>query len=200
MPIEARQFSPLAGAASPAGTGATRRGDADPRSLFPRVQGLGRLLPPRGWLTVYQINHLFLDRGGELRQANFLLLERLGEGGMGQVFKAKHLRFDCLVALKLVRPNRSASEEFVRRFRREMAAAVKLDHPNIVRTVDVREIEGVLYFAMEYLDGIDLYKYIKPAATLSPAEACGRPAGRPWLAAGSLNMASLPTSGRATYS
>jgi eukaryotic-like serine/threonine-protein kinase len=139
---------------------------------FPDPRALAKELLQRGWLTAFQLNQLFRDRGGELKQGNFLLLERLGAGGMGQVFKAKHLKFDCLVALKLIHRERTPSEEFLRRFRREMTAAVRLDHPNIVRTVDVGEKNGVLYFAMEYLQGIDLQKLVKQRGALSAAEAC----------------------------
>src|SRR6476660_212873 len=102
---------------------------ADPRALA------GELIR-RSWLTPYQVNELFQDRAAELVLGPYVLLQRLGAGGMGQVFKARHTKLGRVVALKLIRKDRLANEAAVRRFRREIRAAAQLSHPNIVLAYD----------------------------------------------------------------
>src|SRR5262249_36253967 len=96
---------------------------SDPRSL-------ARELLQRGWLTAYQINQLFQGNGRDLVLGSYVLLERLGEGGMGQVFKARNQRLGRIVALKVIRKEKLADAEAVQRFRREMQAFAQLSHPN----------------------------------------------------------------------
>jgi tRNA A-37 threonylcarbamoyl transferase component Bud32 len=100
------------------------------------------------------------------------VLEALGEGGMGQVFKARHLGLDRLVALKLIRSDRLSKREVVRRFQREARAAAKLTHPNIVTVHDYGEVGDTQYLAMEFLQGIDLSQLVKESGPLPVAEAC----------------------------
>src|SRR5690242_13671329 len=76
------------------------------QARFPEPRALARELVQRGWLTPFQINQLFQGRTSELMMGPYLLLERLGEGGMGQVFKARHQLMNRLVALKLIRKER----------------------------------------------------------------------------------------------
>src|SRR5262249_3551192 len=103
------------------------------QARFPNPRALARELLERGWLTAYQANQLGQGRGRELLLGSYILLERLGEGGMGQVFKARHQKLDRIVALKLIRPELVANNDAVRRFHREIRAAAQLDHPNLVR-------------------------------------------------------------------
>jgi eukaryotic-like serine/threonine-protein kinase len=140
---------------------------------FPEPHTLAKELLQRNWLTAFQINQLFQGLGGDLLVADYVLLERLGAGGMGQVFKARHRQHGFLAALKLIHREGTPSEEMMRRFRREMAAIAWLDHPHIVRTRDVGELkDGTLYLAMEYLQGVDLAKLIQKRGPLHPVEAC----------------------------
>lgn len=90
----------------------------------------------------------------------YTLLEHIGAGGMGQVFKARHRRMDRIVALKILPPQAVSSVESVRRFQREVKAAAKVVHPNIVTAYDAGESGGVHFLVMEFVEGVDLHRYV----------------------------------------
>lgn len=100
------------------------------------------------------------------------VLERLGSGGMGDVYKARHRRLDKLVALKLLPAGSQRSHEAAARFQREMKAVGALDHPNVVEAHDAGEQSGVVYLAMKLIDGVDLERLVKERGPLPIAEAC----------------------------
>jgi serine/threonine protein kinase len=100
------------------------------------------------------------------------LLEKLGQGGMGAVYKARHRRLDKIVAVKVLPPERMADPLALARFDREMKAVGRLDHPNIVRAMDAREIDGMHFLAMEYVAGMDLGDVVQHGGTLRIADAC----------------------------
>jgi tRNA A-37 threonylcarbamoyl transferase component Bud32 len=104
------------------------------------------------------------------RVGPYEILEPLGQGGMGAVYKARHSHLGKLVALKLL-PRRRMSESAVARFLQEMQAVGRLNHPNIVQAYDAA-VEGVPYLAMEFLRGIDLAKLVDRHGPLSVADAC----------------------------
>ena len=83
----------------------------------------------------------------------YRLLSRLGSGAMGSVYKALHAKLDILVALKVLRVELAKSKTQVQRLKREAQLAARLNHPNIVRSLDVGESNGFHYFAMEFVDG-----------------------------------------------
>jgi len=83
----------------------------------------------------------------------YRLLSRLGSGAMGSVYKALHQKLDILVAMKVLRVELSKSKTQVERLKREAQLAARLNHPNIVRSLDVGESNGFHYFAMEFVDG-----------------------------------------------
>jgi serine/threonine protein kinase len=140
---------------------------------FPDAKAVARELIQRGWLTPYQANHLLQGKAQELVLGSYLLLERLGEGGMGQVFKARHGKLGRVVALKVIRKERLDSPDAVRRFQREVRAAAALDHPHIVRALDADEIGGAHLLVMEYIDGAtDLSRLIKKNGPLPVPQAC----------------------------
>ncbi|HVA49942.1 MAG TPA: SUMF1/EgtB/PvdO family nonheme iron enzyme [Pirellulales bacterium] len=107
---------------------------------------------------------------GTLR--DYHLLEKLGEGGMGTVYKARHQRLKRTVALKLLPQDRTRDKRAVARFEREMEAVGKLEHPNIVRALDAGEHDGTHYLVMEYVDGLDLSHVVKGHGPLAVADAC----------------------------
>ncbi len=100
----------------------------------------------------------------------FEILEMLGRGGMGVVYKARQPQLDRLVALKILPPVDALSSDFVARFTREARALAKLNHPNIVNVYDFGETGGLYYIVMEYVDGANLRQLFE-ARKLTSAEA-----------------------------
>lgn len=97
---------------------------------------------------------------------DYVVLGRIGAGGMGQVFKARHRRMDRIVALKVLPKSAMNSPEAVRRFEREAKAAARLIHPNIVTAFDAGEAQGVHFLVMEFVDGGDLAGLVKSQGPL----------------------------------
>src|SRR4051812_39246276 len=126
----------------------------------------------RGWLTEFQAGQFLAARGHELTLGSYRLLEPLGEGGMGQVFKARHLLMDRLVALKLIRPDLVHDPNAVRRFRQEIRAAAQLDHPNLVKAHDAEEAGGRHFLVMEFCDGTTLSDLVSRSGPVPASLAC----------------------------
>jgi WD40 repeat protein/serine/threonine protein kinase len=139
---------------------------------FQEPRALARELLQRNWLTPYQLNLLLQGRGPELVLGSYVLLERLGEGGMGQVFKARHTTLGRIVAVKVIRKEKF-SEETVRRFHREIRAAAQLDHPHVVRAFDAAQVGDRHLLVMEYVEGgIDLARHVRQHGPLPVEQAC----------------------------
>ncbi|HEY7311489.1 MAG TPA: protein kinase [Gemmataceae bacterium] len=138
---------------------------ADPRAL-------ARELLRRDWLTPYQANQLLQGHGADLVLGPYLLLERLGAGGMGQVFKARHRHHGRTVALKVIRKERLSNPDAVRRFLREIRLAGQLSHPNVIVALDAHEIDGTYLLVMEHVEGVDLARLLKRQGPLPVAQAC----------------------------
>lgn len=99
------------------------------------------------------------------------LIDKIGVGGMGQVFKARHRRMKRVVALKKLPDEFSGSRELLRRFEREVEAAAKLDHPNIVTAFDAGEEAGIHFLVMQFIDGSDVSDLISKQGVLDPRQA-----------------------------
>ena len=106
------------------------------------------------------------------RLRDYLVLGRIGRGGMGQVYKARHVRLDRLVAIKVLPLERFADAAAISRFEREMKAVGRLDHPNIVLARDAGEADGVHFLVMELLEGFDLAAILKERGPRPLADAC----------------------------
>ena len=100
----------------------------------------------------------------------FQILECLGRGGMGVVYKARQPKLNRLVALKILAPEKVAESRFAERFEREAQALARLNHPNIVTVHDFGETDGLYYLLMEYVDGLSLRQLLQ-AGKLAPKEA-----------------------------
>ncbi len=106
------------------------------------------------------------------RVRDYELVDELGSGGMGTVYKAVHTKLDRTVALKLLPARRLRDRGAVSRFEREMKAIGRLDHPAIVRATDAGEVDGTHFLAMDFVDGIDLGKLVRLIGPLDVASAC----------------------------
>jgi serine/threonine protein kinase len=109
---------------------------------------------------------------GIAQLGEYKLLEKLGEGGMGAVYKAMHTKLGRLVALKILSRERVWDDRAVARFEREMRAAGAVDHPNVVRATDAREVDGIRLLAMEFVDGLDLTALVRRCHPLPVADVC----------------------------
>ena len=105
---------------------------------------------------------------------SYRLLERIGQGGMGTVYRAFHTRLDRPAAIKLLPADRLQSAERVARFEREMKAIGRLDHPHLVRAFDAGQTadKRFLFLAMEWLDGMDAKRLVERLGPLPIAEGC----------------------------
>jgi hypothetical protein len=112
-------------------------------------------------LTPFQVEALSADPPAKLLFGEYTVLEKIGEGGMGVVYKAQQRRLKRVVALKALHPHTTKSEEAVRRFKREVEVSSRLSHPNIVTAYDYNQEDGVHYLVMDYVDGIDLFRLVK---------------------------------------
>lgn len=124
-------------------------------------------------LSYYQLKKLLHGKGSELVIGPYIITDRLGDGGMGKVYRAYHVdRPRQTIALKVVRSTLVANPVVRGRYAREVQTSGTLSHPNIVRLFDAGEADGKFYLAMEFVDGIDLARMIREFGRLEVAEAC----------------------------
>jgi serine/threonine protein kinase len=132
---------------------------------------LAQALVTAGILTAYQAEAIGNRKFAELRIGNYEVLDRLGAGGMGTVFKARHRRMKRIVALKILSQRTAGGEKFVQRFQREVETIALLSHPNIVMAHDADEDEAGPFLVMEYVAGHDLAGLVLKQGPLSIAAA-----------------------------
>ena len=136
------------------------------------AEEIPRQLVRQGLLSPFQAKLLWRGQGGDLLFNQYVLVEKLGEGGMGEVFRAKHLRMDRDVALKVIRRERMAHPDSVKRFRREIRAAAALAHENVVMAYDADQAGEIHFFAMEFVDGTNLARLVIQKGPLTVTTAC----------------------------
>jgi serine/threonine-protein kinase len=124
------------------------------RGVAPPIEDLA---VEKGYLTAEQAERLRTEAEGfavNREIAGYKLLEKIGAGAMGTVFKAKQLSLDRVVAMKVMSPHLARRADYVERFLREARAVARLNHPNVISGIDAGESEGVRYFVMEYASGL----------------------------------------------
>jgi response regulator RpfG family c-di-GMP phosphodiesterase len=133
----------------------------------------------QGLLTEYQIKRLLSGQTFGLVLGNYRMVEPLGSGGMGDVYKAEHIHMKRAVAIKVLVTKEDRSSVFLQRFYSEMQATAVLSHPNIVLAFDAGEMpvpnsadEVLRYLVMEYVPGKNLEQYVLDHGPLPVAQAC----------------------------
>ena len=142
----------------------------------------GKLLPKLteyGLLTEYQAGRIEAGTTSGLVMGNYRILERIGAGGMGVVFKAEHIDLRRPVAIKVLALSSQSDPRILGRFLSEMRAVARLQHPNIVAAIDAGKCESpgpdspeLRYFVMEFVPGQDLEEHVKEHGPLGPTQAC----------------------------
>src|SRR5580704_9756518 len=108
---------------------------------------------------------------GTLLAERFEILQLLGQGGMGAVYKARDTELERLVALKLIRPELASHPEILRRFKQELILAREVTHRNVIRIFDLGQAQGIKFITMEYVEGRDLKSLIHEKGKLTADEA-----------------------------
>jgi serine/threonine-protein kinase len=146
--------------------------DAMPETDRPHDPGaLADLLSGRGLLTAYQAAAVSGGESSRLVVGSYVILDKIGTGGMGTVYKARHRHMNRLAALKILHSQFAESSEYVRRFQREVETVARLSHPNIVAAYDAGVSEAGRFLAMEYVAGDDLNKIVQRGGPLSVRDA-----------------------------
>jgi serine/threonine-protein kinase len=136
------------------------------------VRGAARLLLDRDWLTPFQVNHILQGQSSRLIVGSYILVRRIGAGVLGDVYQAKHQRMRRHVSLTMVRQELLTRPGAVERFYKEIQAVSRLSHPHIVCAFDAGPAEEGHFFAMEWVDGIDLEKLVQQNGPLRVSTAC----------------------------
>lgn len=133
---------------------------------------LARALIEQGLLTRFQAELLLVGRTNGFHLGQYRILDHLGRGGMGRVFKAEHQTMNRVVAIKVLAPNLVKTPRAQQLFQREVRAAAKLVHPNIVTAFDANQIGDRCYLVMEYVDGPNLDQLVRQQGPLPVGLAC----------------------------
>ncbi|MBS0209702.1 MAG: protein kinase [Planctomycetes bacterium] len=149
----------------------TVRDALDATKLNADAEPIAKELVRLGKLTKYQASNVYRGRGKGLVFGEYVILDKIGAGGMGQVFKAQHRRMKRTVALKILPTEATKSPGVVKRFYQEVELAARLSHPNIVTAFDASEAHGLHYLVMEFVDGSDLSSVLSKHGPLSIEQA-----------------------------
>jgi serine/threonine-protein kinase len=130
----------------------------------PNPQTLLGILIAEAAITPNQARRVVRESSGSNNQIpGYQLLERVGQGSMGVVYKAKQLSMNRVVAIKVLAPRFAQNREFIERFQREARLAAQLACGNVVQAIDVGEVDGIHFFIMEFVDGVTVqYELERP--------------------------------------
>jgi len=121
---------------------------------------------PEGKVFCLTCNELLAGEDGHPRIGEFILQDKIGQGGVGVVFSAKHQDVDQDVAIKILNPSSFGDDKHMRRFQREIKTHSQLNHPNIIHFIDVYEDGDIVALVMELLSGCNLKEYINHQGAL----------------------------------
>ena len=124
---------------------------------------LGAVMIRRGYLTKAQVDEVLNHQGAGRKFGDFDLLAKLGEGGMGSVYKARYNKSGEMVALKILPKKLADNPKLLQRFMNEVKMAMMLSHPNLVAGVDMGEFAGYNYLAMKYIEGTSIQHLLDEA-------------------------------------
>jgi serine/threonine-protein kinase len=141
-----------------------------PASCLENAESLCAWLQGQGLLTKYQAEHAVADRGEGLIVGQYVVLDELGHGSVGMVYKARHRLMGRLSALKVFTSDDQDSENH-KRFLREIQATAQLDHPHLVKAYEAGEHVGAYYLAIEYVEGENLQKRVETQGAMPLAQA-----------------------------
>src|SRR5215469_11981837 len=128
----------------------------------------GRSLPPGSRDSGFYVKDF---RVGDVVGGRYEILQLLGEGGMGAVYKAHDREVDRTVALKLIKPELASNPAILARFKQELLTAHQVTHKNVIRIYDIAEADGVKFITMEFVEGSDLRKVLHDNGKLPPEQA-----------------------------
>ncbi len=138
----------------------------------PRGRAVARALVEKGLLTKFQAERLLVGRTAGFLLGQYRILDQIGRGGMGRVFKAEHRTMGRVVALKVLTPDLLRTDRAQELFLREVRAAAQLVHPNIVTAYDANEIDGRYFLVLEFVDGPNLEQLVRQQGPLPVGRAC----------------------------
>ena len=127
---------------------------------------LAKTLFRKGKLTKFQAESVYRGKGKGLVLGEYVVIDRIGAGGMGEVYQAEHRRMKRRVAVKVLSSELTKTTGAVQRFEREVEAAAKLIHPNVVTAFDAGEAAGVHFLVMELVEGQDLAALVQQRGPL----------------------------------
>jgi len=144
------------------------------QNLWPTDRGksVARHLVETGKLTKFQAEHLLAGKTDGFLMGQYKILEDVGRGGMGHVYKAVHQTMGRFVALKILKPKLMATERARELFQKEIRAASKLKHQNVVTAYDAHFSSERSYLVMEFVDGPNLSQLVKEQGPLPVDQAC----------------------------
>jgi serine/threonine protein kinase len=137
-----------------------------------RASVVGRLLVEWGLLTKFQAEMLLAGRNSGFVLGQYRILDQIGRGGMGRVFKAMHQTMHRVVALKVLSNELLKNDKAQQLFQREVRALARLIHPNIVTAYDANQLGERYYMVMEYVDGPNLEQLVRDKGPLPVGQAC----------------------------
>jgi serine/threonine protein kinase len=137
-----------------------------------RTRTLARKLVEDGILTRFQAERLLMGRTAGFQLGQYRILEQIGRGGMGRVYRAEHRTMRRQVAIKVLAPELLSTDRAIELFLHEVRAIAQVQHPNIVTAYDANELNGRYYLVLEFVDGPNLDQLVRQQGPLPVGLAC----------------------------